>query len=130
MYNIINHLLLLQEALTNTASTGMGSFHLTGERLLGDKWNLVRHSYVASVLVKESIYHQLNSHLRQLIASGECPAGSKSLLLRSQPPHCQQGSIELGFRGLAGIPQGCRHILDDKAGLYGGIALALQGGLL
>jgi GntR family transcriptional regulator len=37
---------------------------------------------VASVLVKEPIYYQINSHLRQLITSGECPVGSKFLTER------------------------------------------------
>lgn len=37
---------------------------------------------MASVLVKEPIYHQLNGHLRRLIASGECPVGSKFLTER------------------------------------------------
>jgi GntR family transcriptional regulator len=33
-------------------------------------------------IVKEPIYHQLNSHLRQLIASGKCPVGGKFLTER------------------------------------------------
>jgi len=33
-------------------------------------------------LVKEPIYHQLNAHLRQLVASGKCPVGSKFLTER------------------------------------------------
>ncbi len=33
-------------------------------------------------IVKEPIYHQLNSHLRQLIASGECAVGGKFLTER------------------------------------------------
>jgi GntR family transcriptional regulator len=37
---------------------------------------------MASVLVKEPIYHQLNGHLRRLIASGQCPVGSKFLTER------------------------------------------------
>lgn len=35
-----------------------------------------------SAIVKEPIYHQLNSHLRQLITSGECPIGDKFLTER------------------------------------------------
>jgi GntR family transcriptional regulator len=37
---------------------------------------------MASVLVKEPIYQQLNAYLRQLIDSGECPVGSKFLTER------------------------------------------------
>jgi GntR family transcriptional regulator len=37
---------------------------------------------LAGILVKEPIYQQLNSHLRLLIASGECPVGSKFLTER------------------------------------------------
>ena len=37
---------------------------------------------MASLLVKEPIYQQLNSHLRLLVGSGECPVGSKFLTER------------------------------------------------
>src|ERR1022692_4571401 len=37
---------------------------------------------MASLLVKEPIYEQLNSHLRLLIGLGECPVGSKFLTER------------------------------------------------
>src|SRR5215813_8676358 len=37
---------------------------------------------MASLLVKEPIYQQLNSHLRLLIGSGECPIGTKFLTER------------------------------------------------
>ena len=35
-----------------------------------------------SAIVKEPIYHQLNSHLRQLTTSGECPIGDEFLTER------------------------------------------------
>lgn len=37
---------------------------------------------MASLLVKEPIYQQLNTHLRLLVGSGECPVGSKFLTER------------------------------------------------
>ncbi len=37
---------------------------------------------MGSVLVKEPMYQQLNSHLRVLVTSGECPVGSKFLTER------------------------------------------------
>jgi len=37
---------------------------------------------MASLLIKEPIYQQLNSQIRLLIASGECPIGSKFLTER------------------------------------------------
>jgi len=37
---------------------------------------------MASLLVKEPIYQQLNSHLRLLVGSGECPVGTKFLTER------------------------------------------------
>jgi GntR family transcriptional regulator len=37
---------------------------------------------MASLLVKEPIYQQLNSHLRLLVSSGECPVGSQFLTER------------------------------------------------
>ena len=37
---------------------------------------------MGSVLVREPMYQQLNSHLRVLVASGECPVGSKFLTER------------------------------------------------
>lgn len=37
---------------------------------------------MAAVLIKEPLYQQLNSYLRQLIGSGECPIGSKFLTER------------------------------------------------
>jgi GntR family transcriptional regulator len=37
---------------------------------------------MASLLVKEPIYQQLNGHLRLLVGSGECPVGSKFLTER------------------------------------------------
>ena len=40
------------------------------------------HSHMASLLIKEPIYQQLNNHLRNLIASGECPLSSKFLTER------------------------------------------------
>lgn len=42
----------------------------------------MRHSHYTATLVKEPMYQQLNSHLRQLIDSGECPIGSKFLTER------------------------------------------------
>ena len=37
---------------------------------------------MASLLVKEPIYQQLNTHLRLLVSSGECTVGSKFLTER------------------------------------------------
>ncbi len=36
-----------------------------------------RHSHLATVLAKEPIYQQLNSHLRRMITAGEIPIGGK-----------------------------------------------------
>ena len=50
--------------------------------ILRDNFVVFWHSHMASSLIKEPIYQQLNNHLRLLIGSKECPLGSQFLTER------------------------------------------------
>jgi len=50
--------------------------------LLSNNLVVQRHSHMASLLVKEPIYQQLNGHLRLLLGSADCPVGSQFLTER------------------------------------------------